>query len=379
MKSYEYSWFTENPSDPGKRKRSPRVPHQKGGFPFFHRRYKKISIKDFVVMIKQMSAMMNAGLPIIDVLAILEENGGAAGALAREWHEGIMAGKKLAFVVRHSTIQLPPEFPSIIEAGEESGSLAKALRVYVTEIERQDKVDKKMKSALIYPSIVFGVVGIIITVMFGFALPRMEVVFTESGATMDGITSLVFGISHVILAIGFIKCLVASAILAFIIIFTPYGRRLMLKMFSIIPGVRNLDHASRWAMFLSVAGTSLSAGISLPDAMELAKHVSPKELKKRLPLIIDAIYQGRDITNPEIATWPGVVRGFLRSGMKSGNLPQAFLSAGQYFSEQAEDLADGLSKTLEPAILLFLVLAVAPVPIVMVKMMASMYMNMLPS
>lgn len=376
MPKDDFSWFDDGSvtdislEDAARKSRRWRIPR------LFGRR--KIKTKPFVLMVKQMAAMMNAGLPIIDVLDILAEEGHDTGRIAGEWREGIMSGKKLAESIRSSSVRIPEEFAAIVEAGEESGALVRTLRVYMTELERQDKIGKKMKSALIYPSIVLGVVGIILVVMFGFALPRMEMVFTESGAVMSGgLIGAVFGLSHLILFLGFERCLVAAAIFAAIMVFTPYGRKIILAAFSAVPAIRRLDHSSRWAMFLSVVGTSLSAGLSLPDALTLSKNVVPREFKRKFKSIIDSVYQGKEIIDPEVAKWPPVARGFIRSGLKSGNLADSFISVGRYYSEQAEELADNLSKTLEPVILIFLVAAVAPVPIVMVKIMAAMYMQML--
>lgn len=345
---------------------------KRGFFP----RGKRLTGKEFISVVKQMANMLKSGLQIVDVLTVLEENRGKVGQMAREWKEAVLDGKPFHEAIHGSVKGIPPEFSAIIRAGEESGTLVNVITVYVRELERQDRIERKKRSALMYPSIVLAVVGIVLVIMFGFALPRLKNVFIQTGVSPSGLSYYVFGMSDLVVRMGMKKAMVFALLFGLWIV-SPGGREMVMKMFSVVPAVRRLAYFSRWALFSSIMGTSLTSGMSLPQSLTLAKHVAPKELVKKYDAVTEGVYRGRSLIDPETCLWPPITKGFIRAGLQSGNLADAFLSIGEYFSAEAEELAASLTTALEPAILLFLVFTVGLIPIAMVQTMAQMYMALL--
>ena len=337
------------------------------------KRPKKIQFKQFVSIVKQFNSMIKAGLQIVDALSILEETPGRVGEVAKEWKLAILDGKPLSEAISGTVAGIPQEFSIIIASGEESGTLVQVLDVYIKELERQNTIERKKRSSLMYPSIVLGVVGIILVVIFGVALPKIEMAFLESNVAPEGISALIFGISHLITKIGIKTSLVIAMIFAAWIM-SPYGRKMIVFIFGIIPAVRRLNYTSRWSIFCSIIGTSLASGLTLPQALSMAKHVPPKELGKNYDQLIEGVYHGKDILEIDTVKWPSMAKGFVKSGMQSGDLAESFLSLGGYFADESEELASTLSAALEPAILVFLIGTIGLVPIAIVKTMSQMYM-----
>ena len=348
------------------------------GFSTRNQGKKEISRTDLLFLCRQMSQMLYSGLSILNMFQILGESETELGDNAKIWTGEVKKGKSLIETFSTGSFIFPGDFFSIVSTGEATGTLDQTMKAYAEELAKFDKIDRKIKSLLIYPSFVMGFTLIILSVMFTVVLPRFYVTFEKNNIHPEGFTKLLFIVSNILSDIG-VYVVVPIAVLMAMWIISSAGRKKIAKMLGIIPAMRSLMEDSAWAVFASMVGIALQSGLPLDKSIELAAPAAPESIKDFIPLITRNISSGKDLLNIENIVWPPMVKGNLLSGHETGKMSTAFFSISEYYSLEAEEKSSSLAAILEPILLLFVIFFAGIGPFAIIQTMGQLYTNMAPA
>ncbi len=363
-KNRQYEWSSSSSSESVKQKNK--------------KNRRRLSNKDVVAIISQFTNMLHSGLSIIDIFECLaEENNSKLRGDVLIWKGEVARGKPLHMALNAGTTLFPSTLLTVVKTGEETGQLPEALGVYVRELKRIDSTERKMRSAITYPSIVIGVSVILLVVLFTIALPKLETMFTAVNVPPKGIAAVIFGMGRFLSGIG-TKPLLILAVIFDIWLFSPAGKGAVIRFFSFIPAVRKIMDLSAWGIFSAQLGIALNAGLSVVHSFEIARENAPKTLGgSTYDLLLNGIVQGKSLLEIPNVEFPPYIKGYIRVAERTGGLAEAFASISEYYSNEVNEKISTFSQSVEPILMLIVISVVGMVPVAVIKAMSDMYVAVL--
>ena len=340
----------------------------------------KVKKRDLAVFCRQFFTMINAGLGIVKCLDILElqtENKTlkkAVGDVDEDVQKGLSLSEGLA---KHPRV-FPSILVSMVEAGEVSGNLDAILERMAVHFEKENKIENKVKSAMIYPAALMVVSIVVVIFMLTFVMPTFTGMFTGSGVPLPGPTKFLLGLSDSIRSFWYLY-LAGAALVIFGIgayIRTPDGRMNFdsFKLrFPIIKGPAAKLITSRFTRTLS---TLMDSGIPLIKSMEVVSRVvNNKVVEERLLDSIEEIRKGvplsRSIKNVEV--FPPMVDSMIKIGEESGSLDEILEKTADFYDEEAEVAITKLTTLLEPIMIVLMAMVIGFIVIAMYLPMFDMF------
>jgi len=309
---------------------------------------------------RQLSILINAGVPILECMEILtkQEQNFVLKKTVKSISVQVEEGKSL-FEAMSSQTGFDRLYCALVKAGESAGILDSILNKLAEFLERQEKLKKKVKGALTYPTIIV-VVGII--VIFGlmtFVVPQFVGMLKESNQEIPWITQMVMDTSQffqdytILLVVG----LVAGFMLFLNFIKTKEGKVVWDRFTMKAPLFGMLIIKGNLGAFTRTLSTMLAAGVPIIDSLEICiETLDNTQIAKDLTMVRKAVIEGKSITEPlnRISYFPPLVTQMMKVGESTGNLDQMLLKVADVFEDEVNELVDNLTKLIEPLILVFL-------------------------
>jgi type IV pilus assembly protein PilC len=322
----------------------------------------RFKANDFLLFNQQLSALLRAGIPILQAITMLRKRSPSGGLrlVLAEVEEKIRGGAALSEAFAAQGALFPRIYTASILAGERSGALDEVLTRYVSYMRRNVQLRRKIRGALAYPTLLliasFGMVAFLTI----YVVPRMKDLFTGFGnAQLPTLTLIVVGVSS--WAAGNIFWL-APAVVGAVVFLVVWSRttsgRLAIDTFLLkIPIVgKLLTHLSIAQATRSLA-TLLAGGITLVESWEIsAESITNRELRRRSSAILPMIREGRTFTESlEAAGWiPELALDMIGVGERSGSLREMLDEVSSFYDAEAEVKLEQLTTTIEPAILVIM-------------------------
>ncbi len=309
---------------------------------------------------RQLSILINAGVPIMECLEILykQERNLFFKKIIRDISTQVEAGKSL-YDALMSTKQFDKLYCNLIKAGEAAGILDDILNKIAEYLEKADKLKKKVKSALTYPVIVVFVGIVVIFGLMTFVVPQFVGILKETKQEIPWVTQVVMDVSaffqnHTLTLI--------LGIVAFFVIFmntikTKEGKKNWDKFTMKVPLFGELIIKGNLGSFTRTLSTMLSAGVPIIDALDICiDTLDNTQIAKDLTKVRVAVTEGKSITEPlgRIAYFPPLVNSMMKVGEATGNLDNMLKRVADVFEDEVEEVIDNLTKLIEPFILVVL-------------------------
>lgn len=320
----------------------------------------KISLKQLVVLSRQFATMLEAGVSLIKCIDILYQQSEEKKIKATllNVYEDVQKGNELSTSLKAQGKAFPNLFVSMVECGEESGTLDVTLSKMASHYEKENKLNNKVKTAMIYP-IVLGTVSLgVILVLLLFVVPTFAEMFAGN-TELPLPTKILLNISTYIRNNGMIAAgsMIFLVILAYIISKTDAFRRWLDKMKLTLPGVGKLNKIILSARFAETTSTLYSNGMSLIDVMSITQKVinnaymdqnynkAKEDVSKGIPL-------SEAIRN--IGIFPPMLSDMILIGEESGRLDEILDKTAAFYQEEADAAIQKMVALLEPAMIIFL-------------------------
>ena len=333
----------------------------------------KVGDKDIVIFTRQFATMIDAGLPLVQCLEILEgqtENKLLAKAIG-EIRQAVEAGSTYADALGKHPKIFDDLYVNLVAAGEVGGILDTILGRLVGYIEKNMKLKKQIKSAMVYPAVVMVVAFGVIAVLMIFVIPMFAKMFSDMGGKLPGPTLIVMGISNFMVSIKMVYTIVAVFLAygAFKKYYaTKKGRYLVDRLLLQAPIVGNLIRKIAVSKFTRTLGTLMGAGVPIMDGLEIvAKTAGNKVVEKAVFDTRSSISEGKNLSEPlsKSGVFPPMVTQMISVGESTGALDNMLSKIADFYDDEVDSAVDALTAALEPALMVFLGIAVGFIIIAM--------------
>ena len=320
----------------------------------------KVKQSDFLLFNQQLSALLRAGIPVLQAISLLKTRSPSASlrAVLGNVEEKIKNGVPLSQAFESQGI-FPRIYTASILAGEQSGSLDEVLHRFVEYLRRSVSITRKLRGALAYPAFLLVAAGFMIAFLTLYIVPRMSDLFRglDANRGLPAITNFVLAVSTGITQnIWWLLPLVIVLIVSLVIwLRTANGRLVLHKLLLKLPVAGTLIRQMAAAQLARSLSTLLSGGITVPDSWEIASQaISNTELRRRSESVLQLIREGRGFTESlEQANWlPELALDMIGIGERSGSLREMLDEVAKFYDAEAEVKLEQLTTLLEPAILL---------------------------
>ncbi len=321
----------------------------------------KITGKDIVVFTRQLSTMIDAGLPLVQCIDILgnQQDNTSLKKVLKEIQKDVEAGTTFADSMRKHPKAFDTLYSNMIEAGETGGILDTILTRLALFMEKSMALKKKIKGAMTYPIICLAISILILAVILIFVIPVFSEMFATFGSTLPVPTQIVINMSNFAKS-NFLY--IAMGIFAVIFIFkkiynTEKGRfridagLLKAPIFGIL--IRKIAVAK----FTRTLSTMLQSGVPILEALQVvAKTAGNKVIERAVFRVSDAIAEGRPIAEPlaESGVFPNMVVQMINVGESVGALDTMLEKIADFYDEEVDQAVTNLTAMIEPFMMVFL-------------------------
>ena len=326
----------------------------------------KVTLKDKNVLFKQMATMVNAGITIaatMDLLAAQIENKTLSTAIA-EIRDAVSGGVTTAAAfARHPKIFTNLEI-ALIRAGEEGGVLDISLARLASFVEAQFSLQKKIKSAMMYPSVIVFFTLVVIVVLCVFIVPLFRKAFANMGVTeMPFLTSIVFGISDTLKSYWF---LIPMPFIAVFIALKQIGKaergkRVFDRIKIRLPLMGEIIFKSIMARTFRTFATLVTAGVSILDAIEMSAGVADNYvIGDAFRVIRERAQNGimLSVTIKEQKLFPAMVAHMVAVGEETGQVDDVLSKVADWYDMELDEKIKSLTSIIEPVVIVFVGLVV---------------------
>jgi type IV pilus assembly protein PilC len=321
----------------------------------------RISEKEIVIFTRQLSTMIDAGLPLVQCLDALHRqltNKEFAKVIMRVKSD-VESGDTFADALRKHPKIFSDFFTNMVEAGEAGGILDTILARLAAYMEKALALKAKVKSAMVYPASIIGVAILVITFLMIFVIPTFAEMFEGFGATLPGPTRLVIGMSNFVQAyvLYFIPAAIILVFLFRRFYRTNAGRRLVDTTMLKLPVVGPLVQKVAVARFTRTLGTLVGSGVPIIDGLQItARTAGNKVVEDAVLSIIESVKEGQTIAEPlsKRDIFPPMVVQMIEVGENSGALDIMLSKVADFYDEEVDTAVSGLTSLLEPVMMVFL-------------------------
>jgi type IV pilus assembly protein PilC len=314
---------------------------------------------DFLLFNQQLSAIIRAGIPILQAVAMLRRRAASSRlrAVLADVEDKIRSGMALSSAFAAQGPIFPRIYTASILAGERSGALDEVLSRYVTYMRRGVEIRRKIRGALAYPLFLLAASFGMVMFLTVYVVPKMSTLFEGFNRALPTPTLIVIGISHFASNnfYWFMPSLIIGAIALYLWTRTASGGLALDRFLLKLPIVSVLLRQLAIAQVTRSLATLLAGGITVVESWEIAaESVTNKDLRRRSSATLPMIREGRSFTDSlESAGWiPPLALDMIGVGERSGSLREMLEEVAEFYDRESEVRVEQLTTVLEPAILL---------------------------
>lgn len=321
--------------------------------------HKGVKTSDLIVMARSLSAMTEAGLPLLRALETVSAQirSQKLNAALLEITRDIRGGSTFRDAIAKHTTIFSPFWVSLVETGEASGQLTKALEQISVHLEKSGAVQRKVISALIYPSILLIVAIFAIFVFTLKIIPTFGAMFSSFGAQLPLLTRVVIAFSNFLR--GSILLILAAAVGGFFLLSrylkTKGGRWQFDQLRLQMPIFGPVFQGASAQQFASNLGTLLRAGVPILHALEIViTTCDNKVVGSVIGQMRTGVREGKPLAEPlaQSDVFPPMVVQMLAVGEQTGKLPDMLEEIEKYYEEQVTTAVERMTSLLEPVMLI---------------------------
>ena len=339
-----------------------------------------VKAKELAIFTRQFSVMIDAGLPLVQCLEILasqQENKFFQKVLVgtRSQVEG---GATLSAAMRTSPKVFDALYVNMVEAGETGGILDTILQRLSTYIEKNVKLQRAVKSALVYPVGVLTVAGGVITLLLWKVVPIFATLFAGLGVDLPLPTKIVIALSNFVGSI--FGLLIVVAIIGGVFGLkawygTKQGRFILDTIILKLPVLGVLMRKIAVARFTRTLGTLISSGVPILEGLDITARTAGNAVVERaLQQVRKSLEEGKSLTEPlrDSEVFPGMVTQMIAVGEQTGAMDAMLQKIADFYEEEVDAAVKDLLTALEPIMIVFLGVIVGGVVISMYSPLFSL-------
>ena len=342
-----------------------------------------VKAKVLTTFTRQLATLVDAGLPLLRGLRVLEkqERNANLKRILGELAISIEGGSTFSEALAQHPKVFNKLFVNMVKAGELGGVLEVVLKRLSEFSEKAQKIKGKVKAALFYPvAVLIVAVGIMILLMC-FVVPKFKDVFSGMGITMPGFTLFVLALSDIILhhILPTMGAAVVGVVLFLLFIKTKFGRHLWDQVKLKMPPMGQVVTKVAISRFCRTLGTLVSSGVPILQALNIVRETAGNVIiANAVQKVHESVKEGETITAPLEASrvFPPMVISMVDVGEQTGALPEMLLKIADNYDEEVDNAVAAMTSLLEPIMIVFLAVLVGSIVIAMFLPLIAMITNL---
>jgi type IV pilus assembly protein PilC len=325
----------------------------------------KVKMRDIVIFTRQFATMISAGLPLVQALDILakQTENKTLVSIVRQVLFDVESGNTVADALGKHPRAFSSLYVNMVAAGEAGGVLDTILNRLATFLEKTEALIRKVKGAMIYPTVIALVAVVAVVIMLLFVIPTFENMFASVNLTLPLPTRIVIGLSQLLQSYWWaMGGSIAVAVVALKRYYaTPDGKLAIDKFMLRVPVIGDVLRKSAVSRFTRTLGTLISSGVSILEGLEITARTAGNRVVQDSIMASRASIAGGDTISAPLAksgVFPPMVTSMIAVGESTGNLDEMLQKIADFYDDEVDVAVSGLLALLEPAMIVFLGVAV---------------------
>jgi type IV pilus assembly protein PilC len=334
-------------------------------FEIIRRIRERITARDVATFTRQLSTMINAGLPITEALLILRsQSKGSMQKIVAQILADVEAGESFSDSLGKYPKVFSRSYVALVKSGEVGGVMDAVLLRLADNLEKQEEFSGKVKGALIYPAIIIVGMVIVSFVMMIFVIPKLTSLYADFNATLPLPTQILIGISNFFIRFWFV--MVALAVGGFygfnLYRATPEGRRKVDELIFKIPVFGDLERQIILTELTRTLSLMVGAGVPILEALNITSEVVGNSLiSDALKDAARQVEKGFPISfsfsrHPD--AFPFLLSQMVAVGEETGKMDEVLTKISHIFEVESDERVKGLTAAIEPLVMVALGLGV---------------------
>lgn len=331
-----------------------------------------IKRKQLMVITRQLATLLEAGLPLIRSLRTLQRQ--SKDKMAQKVLCGVADAVETGSTFSEALSLYPATFDrlflNMVRAGEAAGAMETILGRLAGFMEKTARLAGKVKSAMIYPSVVISIALLVTTGLMIFIVPSFTKIFTEllEGDPLPAITQFLIDVSewmktrwYYLVAAPFVLVILLKLIYK-----NKYGKYGLDWVLYYMPILGPIVSKTAIARFSRTLGTLMAAGVPVLHALIIVRDTSGNELVARAVMKVhDAVKEGEGISKPlgKCSIFPQMVISMIEVGEETGRMPEMLDKVANTYDEEVDNAVNALTSLLEPIMIVVLAVIVGTIVI----------------
>ena len=332
----------------------------------------KVKLDDLVIFSRQLATMVDAGIPLVSALDILGEQieNKAFSTVVKEIRNEVETGSSFSeALARHKTV-FSQLFVNMVKAGETSGMLDEILDRVATYMEKTSALQRKVKSAMVYPAVVSSMALAITLLLLLKVIPVFKGIFEGFGAQLPTPTLVLITISDALqkyFLVG-VGIAIGLGILLTRYIKTEKGRLKFDTLLLHLPVFGILFTKVAVSKFTRTLSTLIKSGVPILGALDIVGKTSGNKLVERtIDIVRSNVREGESVAEPLARSkiFPPMVTRMVSVGEQTGELEKMLSKIADFYDEQVDAAVSSLTSMMEPFIIAFLGIVIGSIVICM--------------
>lgn len=343
----------------------------------------RVKLRDLVMFSRQFATMIDAGLSVVKCLDILQKQArnpklkDVTGEIKRDVGGGMSLTETLQ---RHPRI-FSALYVNMIRAAEAAGILDQVLDRLATFLEKEQETRNKIKSAMMYPAVVFCFATLVLLALVFFVLPKFKGIFETMGLELPLSTKLMLNSSDYMRDYWYVALIVivGTAVGAKLIARTDKGQYAIDAAKLRLPIFGDLMLKTSVSRFARTFGTLISSGVPVLRALEIvADTAGNRVISDTVVQARESIKEGEKISTPLFGSniFPVMVTQMIAVGEETGRLDQMLVKVSNFYDEEVDATLKGLTSLIEPLMIVGLGLIVGFVAVSVISPIYSLVGSM---
>jgi type IV pilus assembly protein PilC len=331
-----------------------------------------VKTKQLVTFTRQLSTLVNAGLPLMRAMRVLQrqEKNAALRDAVSQMAESIESGSTFAEALAAHPKIFDRLFVNMVKAGEIGGVLDVVLARLAEFQEKAEKIKGKVKSAMTYPIVVLVMALSILTFLMMFIVPKFADIFADlmGGKGMPMLTQFVMNASSVMVhRLPIVVIVIVALVVIIKLLAKTTGGRYALDKFKLnAPVFGTLISKNSISRFTRTLGTLMSSGVPVLQALNIVKETVGNEvISKAVAMIHDAVKEGENMAPPIASSkvFPPMVVSMVEVGEETGALPDMLNKIADSYDDDVDNAVAAMTSIIEPVLIIFLAVVVGTIVI----------------
>lgn len=325
----------------------------------------RITASDVATFTRQLSTMINAGLPITEALLILRsQSKGQMQKIVAQILADVEAGESLSSSMQKHPKVFTRTYMALVKSGEVGGVMDTVLLRLADTLEKQQEFKGKVKGALIYPAIIIVGMVIVSLIMMVFVIPRLTSLYSEFNAELPLPTQILIGISNFFVHYWFIVFFLLGIGIYIFGLYrkTAVGKRKTDELIFKIPVFGDLQHQIILAELTRTMSLMVGAAVPILEALNITSEIvgntvisdalkdTARQVEKGFPIAFSFA------RHPE--AFPFILSQMVAVGEQTGKMEEVLTKISHIFEVESDERVKGLTAAIEPIVMVLLGLGV---------------------